>query len=158
MKSQRIFLYGISLLFSILILSGTISPSFSESDVRTVTIFVEPPKNNDIPLDDDLQKENDETKNPQHPPLSPQELPIAFVTGNEYALNSNQILISSQSGIELNNLLIDQIEEWTNDAKHTNDFWSRTDQVIMGNFGVVNALHNPLTENNYHIDLSLIHI
>ncbi len=151
MESTQIFLCGLTIVFSILIISGTISPSFSESDVRTVTIFVEPPKNNQIPLDNDLQKD-DETKNPQHPPLSPQELPTAFVTGNEYALNSNQILISSQSGIELNNLLIDQIEEWTNDAKHTTDFWSRTDQVIMGNFGVVNALHNPLTENNYHVD------
>ena len=151
MESKQIFLCGLTIVFSILIISGTISPSFSESDVRTVTIFVEPPKNNQIPLDDDLQKD-DETKNPQQPPLSPQELPTAFVTGNEYALNSNQILISSQSGIELNNLLIDQIEEWTNDAKHTDDFWARTDQVIMGNFGVVNALHNPLTENNYHID------
>ena len=151
MESKQIFLCGLTIVFSILIISGTISPSFSESDVRTVTIFVEPPKNNQIPLDDDLQND-DENINPQHPPLSPQELPTAFVTGNEYALNSNQILISSQSGIELNNLLIDQIEEWTNDAKHTEDFWSRTDQVIMGNFGVVNALHNPLTENNYHID------
>ena len=151
MESKQILLCGITFVFSILIVSGTISPSFSESDIRTVTIFVEPPKNNGIPLDDDLQKEDDMTK-PQQPPLSPQELPTAFVTGNEYALNSNQILISSQSGIELNNLLIDQIEEWTNDAKHTSDFWSRTDQVIMGNFGVVNALHNPLTENNYHID------
>ena len=151
MESKQIFLSGLTIIFSILIISGTISPSFSESDVRTVTIFVEPPKNNQIPLDDDLQKDDDET-NPQQPPLFPQELPTAFVTGNEYALNSNQILISSQPGIELNNLLIDQIEEWTNDAKHTEDFWSRTDQVIMGNFGVVNALHNPLTENNYHID------
>ena len=142
MKSQRILLCSISFLFSLLILSGTISPSFSESDIRTVTIFVEPPKNNDIPLNDNFHKD-DETKNPQQPPLLPQELPTAFVTGNEYALNSNQILISSQSGIELNNLLIDQIEEWTNDAKHTEDFWSRTEQVIMGNFGVVNALHNP---------------
>ncbi len=151
MESKQIFLCGLTIVFSILIISGTISPSFSESDVRTITIFVEPPKNNQIPLDDDLQKD-DETKNPQQLPLSPQELPTAFVTGNEYALNSNQILISSQSGIELNNLLIEQIEEWKNDAKHTNDFWSRTDQVIMGNFGVVNALHSPLTENNYHID------
>ena len=151
MKFQSLLLCSALCFFSILILYPNIPESFSESDVKTVTIFVEPPKNNDIPLDDDLQKDVDET-NPQQPPLSPQELPTAFVTGNEYALNSNQILISSQSGIELNNLLIDQIEEWTNDAKHTNDFWSRTDQVIMGNFGVVNALHNPLTENNYYID------
>jgi len=134
-----------------MIMSGNIPASFSESDIRTVTIFVEPPKNNGIPLDDDSQKEDD-TKNPQQSPSLPQELPTAFVTGNEYALNSDPILISSQSGITLNNLLIEQIEEWKNDSKHTNDFWSRTDQLIMGNFGVVNALHNPLTKNNYHID------
>ena len=151
MNTQRIFLYGISLLFSILIFSANVQTSFSDSDVRTVTIFVEPPKNNDIPLDIDSQNEDDST-NPQQPTSLPHELPTAFVTGNDYALNSNQILISSQSGIALNNLLIEQIEEWENDAKHTQDFWSRTDQVIMGNFGVVNALENPLTENNYHID------
>ncbi len=132
-------------------LLGNIPESFSESDVRSVTIFVEPPKNNEIPLDYNSQK-NNETPNSQQSPSLPQELPTAFVTGNEYALNSNQILISSQSGIRLNNLLIEQIEEWENDAKHTEDFWSRTDQVIMGNFGVVNALNNPLTKNNYHID------
>tara|TARA_Y100000996_G_scaffold414670_1_gene406246 strand:+ start:2976 stop:4358 length:1383 start_codon:yes stop_codon:yes gene_type:complete len=131
-------------------LLGSIPESFSDSDVRTVTIYVEPPKNNEIHLDVDSQKNDD--KPPQQPPLTPQELPTAFVTGNEYALNSNQILISSKTGIELNNLLIEQIEEWENDAKHTDNFWSRTDQVIMGNFGVVNALHNPLTTNNYHID------
>ena len=151
MNAQRIFLCGISFLFSILILSGNIPTSFSESEVRTVTIFVEPPKNNEIPLNDDLQND-DEAPTPQQPPSLPHELPTAFVTGNEYAINSSPILISSQSGISLNNLLIEQIEEWNSDAKHTKDFWSRTDQVIMGNFGVVNALHNPLTENNYHID------
>ena len=151
MNSERTLLFSLSFVFSILIFSGSISASFSESDVRTVTIFVEPPKNNESSLDHDTQK-NEDQKNPQQLPSFPQELPTVFVTGNEYALNSNQILISSQSGITLNNLLIDQIEEWKNDAKHTDDFWSRTDQVIMGNFGVVNALHNPLTENNYHID------
>ncbi len=151
MKSKKILFCGLSFVFSILIISANIPASFSESDVRTVTIFVEPPKNNEISPDDNLHREDDETT-PQQPPLLPQEFPTAFVTGNEYALNSNQIMISSQSGIELNNLLIEQIEEWKNDAKHTDDFWSRTDQVIMGNFGVVNALHNPLTENNYHMD------
>ena len=150
MNSQRIFLCGFSFLFSILILSGNIpiSLSESESDVRTVTIFVEPPTNNQLPLEDG-PLQNDEKSNPQQPTLLPQELPTSFVTGNTYALNSNPILISSQSGITLNNLLIEQIEEWKNDAEHTDNFWSRTDQVIMGNFGVVNALHNPLTENNY---------
>ena len=144
-------LCGISFLFSILILFGNIPSSFSESDVKSVTIFVEPPKNNEVSLDD-LHQKNDETPSPQQTPSLPQELPTAFVTGNEYALNTNPVLISSQSGITLNNLLIKQIEEWKNDAKHTKNFWSRTDQVIMGNFGVINALHDPLTENNYHIN------
>ena len=135
---------------SIVFLLGTIPESFSESDVRTVTLFVEPPTNNEISLDHNSQKNNDVPT--QKPSSFPQESPSVFVTGNEYALNSNQILISSPSGIALNNLLIAQLEEWKNDTKHTEDFWSRTDQVIMGNFGVVNALHNPLTNNNYHID------
>ncbi|MDC0199322.1 hypothetical protein OAJ83_00520 [Candidatus Nitrosopelagicus sp.] len=151
MNSRRILLCGISVLFSILIFSGNIPTSLSESDVRTVTIFVEPPKNNEPPLEDNSSK-NDEKPNPQQSPSLPQELPTTFVTGNDYALNSDHILISSQSGIALNNLLIEQIQEWENDANHTDDFWSRTDQLIMGNFGVVNALHDPLTENNYHMD------
>jgi len=125
--------------------------SFSESDVRTVTIFVEPPKNDPF-VQYDTSHNDDEKLPHQQPPSFPQELPTEFVTGNDYALNSNPILISSQSGISLNNLLIEQIEEWKNDAEHTEDFWSRTDQVTMGNFGIVNALHNPLTTNNYHID------
>ena len=151
MISHNTFLYCFSIVFSIVFLLGNVPESFSEPDVRSVTIFVEPPKNDEIPLDGDFQK-NDENPNSQQPPSLPQELPTAFITGNDYALNNQKILISSQSGITLNNLLIEQIEEWTDDAKHTDDFWSRTDQVIMGNFGVVNALHNPLTENNYHID------
>ena len=48
--------------------------------------------------------------------------------------------------------MIEQIDEWEKDAEHTEDFWSRTDQVIIGNFGVVNALQNPLSENNYLIN------
>ena len=72
--------------------------SFSESDVRTVTLYVEPPKDDESLLNPDSQ-ENDDSSNPHQPPSSPQELPTAFVTGNEYALNSNPILISSQSGI-----------------------------------------------------------
>ena len=151
MNNKHILVNGFFIFFSIIILSGNIPSSFSESEVRNVMIFVEPPKNNEIPLSTDLQKDDD-MSNPTQPPLLPDELPTAFVTGNEYALNSNQILISSQSGLALNTLLIEQIEEWKNDVKHTKDFWSRTDQVIMGNFGVVNALHNPLTTNNYHID------
>ncbi len=114
-------------------------------------IFVEPPKNNEIPPKTDSQN-NNENHTPQSIPPSTEEFPTSFVTGNEYALNSNPILISSQPGLELNNLLIEQIDEWKTDAEHTENFWSRTNQVIMGNFGVVNALQNPLTENNYLFD------
>ncbi len=145
------FLFIFSFLFSFIILSANVPVSFSESDVRTVTIFVEPPTNDNLPLQEQLEK-NDDEQPPKQPPSISQELPSVFVTGNEYALNSDPILISSESGIALNDLLIEQIEEWKNDLEHTENFWSRTDQVIMGNFGVINALHNPLTENNYHID------
>ncbi len=64
MKSRQVFFCGLSFVFTIMIMSGNIPASFSESDIRTVTIFVEPPQNNGIPLDDDSQKEDD-TKNPQ---------------------------------------------------------------------------------------------
>ena len=90
MNLQRIFLYGISFLFSLLILSGNAPISFSESEVRTVILFVEPPKNNVLPLNDNSQN-NDDNKNHRQPPSIPQELPTSFVTGNEYALNSNPI-------------------------------------------------------------------
>ena len=151
MKPQQISLYMFSFFFSIIILSGNIQTSFSESEIRTVTIFVEPPTNDKISQQDNTH-ENDEKPYPQQSPSVPQKSPTVFVTGNEYALNSSPILISSEPGISLNNLLIEQIQEWKNDSEHTENFWSRTEQVIMGNFGVVNALHNPLTENNYLFD------
>ena len=37
-------------------------------------------------------------------------MPTSFVTGNEYAINSNAIYINTDEGISLNNLLIEQIE------------------------------------------------
>mgnify|MGYP001386958995 CR=1 FL=1 len=138
-------------IFAVLFLVGITQESFSESNVKTVMIFVEPPSDEDLLLDEKT-KNDDKTFTPKPNPSSPEELPSSFVTGNEYALNSNQIRISSDDGIELNNLLIKQIDEWKIDAEHMTEFWSRTEQVIMGNFGVVNALQNPLTENNYHID------
>ena len=130
-------------------LMSSIPESFSESELKTVVIFVDPPNNDQISIE---EQNKDETPKPSPTPSSPQDLPRSFITGNNYALNSNQIMISSNEGIKLNNLLIEQIEEWEKNYEHTEQFWSRTDQVIMGNFGVVNALQNPLTKNNYHID------
>ena len=132
-------------------LFGFIPESFSEQDIKSVMIFVDPPKNDKVTIQEN-QNEEDEKPSPNLTPTLPDELPTVFVTGNDYSLNSNPILISSNEGIALNNLLIEQIDEWKNDAEHTDDFWSRTDQVIMGNFGVVNALQNPLSKNNYLID------
>ena len=129
---------------------GLIPDSFSQSELKEVIIFVDPPNNNQFDIEN--EKNNEDTKPTPQPNSTLNELPTSFITGNEYALNSNPILISSNDGINLNNLLIEQIDEWKNDSAHTENFWSRTDQVIMGNFGVINALQNPLTENNYHID------
>jgi len=146
-SQPRIFFIVCTTLFVI----GIAPASFSETNVKTVMIFVEPPIN-DVLSNEEQKNEDDRKPTPQPRPSSPEELPTSFITGNEYALNSHQIFISSEKGLELNNLLIDQIDEWKKDAEHMTEFWSRTEQVIMGNFGVVNALQNPLSENNYHID------
>ena len=74
------------------------------------------------------------------------------IRDSEYALNSNAIYINTDEGLSLNNLLIGQIETEKENVEHMDSFWSRTDQLIMGNFGVINALQNPFTENNYHIE------
>ena len=128
---------------------GFAPESFSETDLKTVEIFVQPPTG--FTVDDDM-KNNDEKLKPQNSPNSPIEMPTSFVTGNEYALNSNAIYINTNEGLSLNNLLIEQIETERKNIEHMDSFWSRTDQLIMGNFGVINALQNPFTENNYHIE------
>ena len=131
------------------LLLGYIPDSFSETELKTVTIFVEPPTGLSI---DDIQNFDEETPIPKNSPNYPHEMPTSFVTGNEYALNSNAIYINTDEGLSLNNLLITQIETEKKNIEHTDDFWSRTDQLIMGNFGVINALQNPFTENNYHLE------
>ena len=132
-----------------MLLLGFIPESFSETELRTVTIFVEPP--NDLPIYENGTL--DENKPiPQSPSNSPGEMPTSFVTGNNYAINSSAVYINTEEGISLNNLLIEQIDTENENVKHTDNFWSRTDQMIMGNFGVINALENPFTDNNYHIE------
>ena len=88
MNNQRIFLCGFSLFFSIIILSGTIPASFSESEIRIVTIFVEPPTNDDIPIQDDT-KQNDEKPTPQksETPKNNSERNI-FLANKNYSTNS----------------------------------------------------------------------
>ena len=143
------FILKLSILpFAIVLLLGLTPQSFSETELKTVEIFVQPPTG--LTIDNDM-KNDDEKPNPQNN-HNPNELPTAFVTGNEYALNSNAIYINTDEGIFLNNLLIEQIETEKKNIEHTDDFWSRTDQLIMGNFGIINALQNPFTENNYHIE------
>ena len=135
--------------FVIISFLGFVPESFSETELKTITIFVQPP-NDSISNEDVNSNENKPT--PQNSPNSPNEIPTSFITGNNYAINSNAIYINTQEGISLNNLLIEQIDTEKSNVEHNNDFWSRTDQLIMGNFGVINALQNPFTENNYHIE------
>ena len=144
--------YSINLFFIpfvIILLLGFIPDSFSDTELKTVTIFVESPTGLTI---DNINNPDEKNPSPKNYLNSPSEMPTSFVTGNEYALNSNAIYINTDEGISLNNLLIDQIEVEKKNVEHADDFWSRTDQLIMGNFGVINALQNPLTENNYHIE------
>ena len=135
--------------FAIILLLGFVPESFSETELKTVEIFVQPPTG--LTVDNDMNTDDEKPHSP-HSPNSPSEIPTSFVTGNEYALNSNAIYINTDEGISLNNLLIEQIENERENVEHTDSFWSRTDQIVMGNFGVINALQNPFTENNYHIE------
>jgi len=135
--------------FTMILLLGFIPGSFSETELKTVEIFVQPPTG--LTVYNEI-KNDDKKPTPQNSPNFPIEIPTSFVTGNEYALNSNAIYINTNEGISLNNLLIEQIETERENAEHMDNFWSRTDQLIMGNFGVINALQNPFTENNYHME------
>ena len=132
-----------------ILLLGFAPESFSETELKTVEIFVQPPTG--LTMENDM-KNDDKIPRPQNSPNSPREMPTAFVTGNEYALNSNAIYINTDEGLSLNNLLIEQIETERKNVEHTDSFWSRADQLIMGNFGVINALQDPFTQNNYHIE------
>ena len=134
---------------AMILLLGFAPESFSETELKTVEIFVQPPTG--LTIENDM-KDDEQKPTPQNSPNSPSELPAAFITGNDYALNSNAIYINTDEGLSLNNLLIEQIETEKKNAEHTDSFWSRADQLIMGNFGVINALQNPFTENNYHIE------
>ena len=134
---------------AMILLLGAAPESFSETELKTVEIFVQPPTGLNIEND---MKDDEQKPTPKNYPNSPNELPTTFVTGNEYALNSNAIYINTDEGISLNNLLIEQIETERKNVVHTDSFWSRADQLIMGNFGVINALQHPFTENNYHIE------
>jgi len=132
-----------------ILLFGFVPNSFSETELKTVEIFVQPPIG--LTIENDMN-DDEQKPTPQNSPTSPSELPTAFITGNDYTLNSNAIYINTDEGLSLNNLLIEQIETEKKNVEHTDSFWSRADQLIMGNFGVINALQNPFTENNYHIE------
>ena len=134
---------------AMILLLGFAPQSFSETELKTVEIFVQPPTG--LTTENDM-KDGEQKPTPQNYPNSPEDLPTAFVTGNEYALNSNAIYINTDEGLSLNSLLIEQIETEKKNVEHMDSFWSRTDQMIMGNFGIINALQNPFTENNYHIE------
>ena len=92
---------------AMILLLGFIPDSFSETELKTVEIFVQPPTG--LTIENDM-KDDEQKPTPQNSPNSPSELPTAFITGNDYALNSNAIYINTDEGISLNNLLIEQIE------------------------------------------------
>ena len=75
-----------------ILLLGFIPGSFSETELKTVEIFVQPPTG--LTAENDM-KNDDEKQNPQNSPTSPIEMPTSFVTGNEYAINSNAIYINT---------------------------------------------------------------
>ena len=88
---------------TIILLLGFLPESFSETELKTVAIFVQPP--NGLTTNEDGTSDKNKPIS-QNPPNSPNELPNAFVTGNEYAINSSAIYINTDEGLSLNNLLI----------------------------------------------------
>ena len=77
------FILKLSILpFAIVLLLGLTPQSFSETELKTVEIFVQPPTG--LTKDHNMN-DNDEKSSPQSNPNS-NELPTAFVTGNELSL------------------------------------------------------------------------
>ena len=81
-----------------ILLFSFIPESFSETELKTIEIFVQPPTG--LTMDNDM-KNDDEKPTPQNSPNFPSQIPTAFVTGNEYALNSNAIYINTDEGLSL---------------------------------------------------------
>ena len=106
---------------AMILLLGFVPDSFSETELKTVEIFVQPPTG--LTMKNDI-KDDEQKPTPQNSPNSPSELPTAFITGNDYALNSNAIYINTDEGLFLNNLLIEQIETERKNVEHTDSFWS----------------------------------
>ena len=75
---------------AMILLLGFTPESFSETELKTVEIFVQPPTG--LTIENDM-KDDEQKPTPQNSPNSPSELPTAFVTGNEYALNLSLIHI-----------------------------------------------------------------
>ena len=106
---------------AMILLLGFTPESFSETELKTVEIFVQPPAG--LTIENDMN-DDEQKPTPQNSPNSPSELPTAFITGNDYALNSNAIYINTDEGISLNNLLIEQIETEKKNVEHMDSFWS----------------------------------
>ena len=121
MKISRLILKLSFVPLAMILLFSFIPESFSETELKTIEIFVQPPTG--LTMDNDM-KNDDEKPTPQNSPNFPSQIPTAFVTGNEYALNSNAIYINTDEGLSLNNLLIGQIETEKENVEHMDSFWS----------------------------------
>ena len=125
---------------AMILLLGFAPESFSETELKTVEIFVQPPTG--LTIENDI-KDDEQKPTPQNSPNYPSEMPTEFITGNDYALNSNAIYINTDEGLSLNNLLIEQIETERENVEHTDSFWSRADQLIMGKFWCNQCITKP---------------
>ena len=66
--------------FAIILLLGFTPESFSETELKTIEIFVQSPTG--LTMENDM-KDDEQKPTPQNSPNSPSELPTAFDTGNE---------------------------------------------------------------------------
>ena len=115
MEISRLILKLSFVPLAMILLFSFIPESFSETELKTIEIFVQPPTG--LTMENDM-KDDEQKPTPQNFPNSPSDSPTAFVTGNEYALNSNAIYINTDEGLSLNNLLIEQIETEKKNVEH----------------------------------------
>ncbi len=129
-----------------LFLSGITLPSFSDApDPKEIIIQIEPPQ-------EEFQhnpKDNEFKPPSKTPNTGSRSIYTSFVTGSNYALNGEPILINTPEGIKLNDKLIEQQELEKLETLHGDAFWERIDTITNHHYGLADALLNPHSENTY---------
>ena len=140
---NQLFIFFIT---SGLFLSGLALPSFSDTpDPKEIIIQIELPHEE---FQNNL-KDNESESPSKTPNTGSRSIYTSFVTGSNYALNGEPILINTPEGIKLNDKLIEQQELEKLETLHGDAFWERIDTITNHHYGLADALLNPHSENTY---------